>query len=64
MDIKLEYDETDPLSIEEYGQKLIGKSFRMICDEDDIYKAMVLGRRLTMLKSMRIRNEKVVWVRL
>lgn len=42
MDYKLGYDETDPLSIEEYGKKLIGKTFRMICDEDDIKKAMVV----------------------
>ncbi len=42
MDYKLGYDETDPLSIEEYGKKLIGKTFGMICDEDDIKKAMVV----------------------
>lgn len=30
-----EYDKTDPISIETYSQKLIGKSFREIWDEDD-----------------------------
>lgn len=30
-----EYDKTDPISIEAYSQKLIGKSFREIWDEDD-----------------------------
>ena len=29
-----EYDETDPISIEKYGQKMIGKTFSQICDED------------------------------
>lgn len=30
-----EYDKTDPISIEDYSQRLIGKSFREIWDEDD-----------------------------
>lgn len=30
-----EYDKTDPISIEAYSQRLIGKSFREIWDEDD-----------------------------
>lgn len=29
------YDETDPLSIERYAQKLIGKTFTDVCHEDD-----------------------------
>lgn len=32
----MEYDETDPLSIEKYAQRLIGKTFANICDEDDM----------------------------
>lgn len=32
---KLNYDDTDPLSIETYGKHLIGKTFRYICDNDD-----------------------------
>lgn len=32
---KWEYDETDPLSIEQYGQKMIGKTFLQICLEDE-----------------------------
>lgn len=35
MDYLSEYDCTDPLSIETYSQRLIGKSFREIWDEDD-----------------------------
>ena len=31
----VEYDKTDPLSIELYSQRLIGKTFRQICEEDD-----------------------------
>ena len=31
-----DYDETNPLSIEQYAKKLIGKTFRDVCDEDDI----------------------------
>lgn len=31
----LEYDETDPLSIERYAQYLIGKTFSQICTEDE-----------------------------
>ena len=29
------YDKTNPLSIEKYAQRLIGKTFRQVCDEDD-----------------------------
>lgn len=38
----LEYDETDPISIEAYGKKLIGKTFQDVCDEDDMLKANVV----------------------
>lgn len=31
----MEYDRTDPVSIEAYAQKLIGKTFRQISDEDE-----------------------------
>lgn len=30
----LNYDESNPLSIEKYAQKLIGKTFQNVCDED------------------------------
>lgn len=42
MQYRLEYDETDPKSIEEYGKKLIGKTFAEVCESDDITKAMVV----------------------
>ena len=31
----IEYDKADPISIEVYAQKLIGKTFRQICEEDE-----------------------------
>lgn len=36
------YDETNPASIEKYAQKLIGKNFLDICNEDDMKKSMVV----------------------
>ncbi|MBS6722974.1 MAG: restriction endonuclease [Clostridiales bacterium] len=39
---KLDYDETNPKSIENYGKKLIGKTFLQVCVEDDIKKAEVV----------------------
>lgn len=38
----LEYDETNPISIETYGKRLIGKTFQDICDEDDMRKVAVV----------------------
>lgn len=38
MEYILKYDNTDPKSIEEYGKKLIGKTFQDVCDEDDLAK--------------------------
>lgn len=38
----LGYDDTNPLSIEAYGKKLIGKTFQEVCYEDDILKANVV----------------------
>lgn len=37
-----EYDETDPISIETYAKRLIGKTFADVCRQDDITKAMVV----------------------
>ena len=42
MDHKLQYDETNPESIEKYGQELIGKTFADVCEEDDIINANVV----------------------
>ena len=36
------YDKTNPLSIEKYAQRLIGKTFRQICDEDDKSKRNII----------------------
>ncbi|MBT9939656.1 restriction endonuclease [Anaerostipes hadrus] len=38
----LEYDETDPKSIEAYGKKLIGMTFQDVCDQDDMKKSNVV----------------------
>lgn len=38
----MNYDETNPISIELYAQKLIGKTFSDVCNEDDMSKAMVV----------------------
>lgn len=38
----LEYDEKNPISIEKYAQKMIGKTFADICKEDDISNASVV----------------------
>lgn len=37
------YDETDPLSIESYAQRLIGKTFANVCLEDDTENTMLVG---------------------
>lgn len=37
----IEYDKTDPLSIERYAQNLIGKTFSQICDEDENNSASI-----------------------
>jgi len=42
LDYIVNYDETDPISIELYAQKLIGKTFADVCNEDDMSKAMVV----------------------
>lgn len=42
MPYRFEYDETDPKSIEAYGERLIGKTFAEVCAEDDILNARVV----------------------
>lgn len=56
MQYRLEYDETDPKSIEAYGEKLIGKTFAEVCEEDDITQAMVV--RETANYEVRHENKK------
>ena len=36
------YDETNPVSIEAYAQRLIGKTFADVCNEDDMEQSMVV----------------------
>lgn len=42
IDNLIEYDRTDPISIEVYSQKLVGKTFREIWEEDDARQPMML----------------------
>lgn len=42
VDYLIEYDKTDPISIEAYSQKLIGKTFREICEEADANQPSVV----------------------
>lgn len=42
MDHFAEYDKADPLSIETYAQKMVGKTFREIMEEDGLRQPMVL----------------------
>lgn len=44
----LEYDETNPISIETYGKRLIGKTFQDICDEMICEKQQLSERQKTM----------------
>ena len=36
------YDKTDPISIEQYSQKLVGKTFRQILDEDEVLQSGIV----------------------
>ncbi len=42
IDYLIEYDRSDPISIETYSQKLIGKTFRQIWEEDDARQPMMV----------------------
>lgn len=41
-DYIVEYDRSDPISIEAYAQRMIGKTFREICEEDEEHQLMML----------------------
>lgn len=42
IDYLIEYDRSDPISIEVYSQKLIGMTFRQIWEEDDAKHPMMV----------------------
>lgn len=42
VDYIVEYDRSDPLSIETYSKNLVGKTFRQICEEDDARQLLTL----------------------
>lgn len=52
------YDETNPISIEKYAQKLIGKTFADVCDEDDMSRAMVVRETIDYEVKHENRNRK------
>lgn len=47
VDRLIEYDRTDPISIERYSQKLIGKTFRQILETDEARQAKMLRDDVT-----------------
>lgn len=52
------YDETNPISIEKYAQKLIGKTFADVCNEDDMSRAMVVRETIDYEVKHENRNRK------
>ncbi len=44
----VEYDRSDPISIEAYSQKLIGKTFRQIIEEDEFRQSMRISDMSTL----------------
>lgn len=42
VDYTVEYDRSDPISIEVYSQKMVGKTFRQICEEEDARQLLIL----------------------
>lgn len=42
LDYLIEYDESNPISIEKYAQRLIGKTFADVCNQDDLDKSIVV----------------------
>jgi DNA mismatch repair endonuclease MutH len=47
MDYLVEYDKGDPISIETYSQRLVGRSFREIADEDDLNQKMMVRETIS-----------------
>ncbi len=45
-----EYDETDPISIETYAKRLIGKTFADVCVSRMISPKLLLSGRLQIMK--------------
>ncbi len=44
MDFLIDYDKTDPISIEAYSQRMIGKMFRQILEEDESGDIGIIGK--------------------
>ena len=54
----LGYDETDPISIEEYGKRLIGKTFADVCRDDENSKIDAIREDKNYVASHEDRNRK------
>lgn len=44
LDYLIAYDESNPISIEKYAQRLIGKTFADVCNQDDLDKSIVVHK--------------------
>ena len=55
---KLGYDKTNPESIEKYGKKLIGKTFKQVCDEDDASEESAIREHIGYASSHENRRRK------
>lgn len=58
IDYLIEYDRSDPISIEVYSQKLIGKTFRQIWEEDDARRLMMVREDSTPYGSSEVSETK------
>ena len=58
IDYLIEYDRSDPISIETYSQKLIGKTFRQIWEEDDARQPMMVREDSTPYGSSEVAETK------
>ncbi len=58
IDYLIEYDRSDPISIETYSQKLIGKTFRQIWEEDDARQPMMVREDSTPYGSSEVTETK------
>ena len=54
----VEYDKSDPISIEIYSQKLIGKTFRQIWEEDDARQPMMVREDSSIYGSSEVTETK------
>lgn len=54
----IEYDRTDPISIEVYSQKMVGKTFRQILEEDEAKQPIMLRESSVLYGSSEVSETK------